>query len=304
MAGAAALTGCRGLFTGCCGDFDENLAVFLSDIHVCGNPNWTRWHYSRRELDLRIAEILAMRPLPRHVVTFGDLAFDAGDPRDYAIVRDKFKLLTDAGIVVTHATGNHDRRAQFLDHFPMREPSPVVWRIVSEVHFPTCDLILLDSLVEGEVAGGLDAPQQEWLLETLAKRTRPVFVGAHHPTRELTVKGASIVTALKNCPFCVGWINGHGHTWEKRPLVSWGARNEDTIRGVQLPSAGLYGDIGYVTFRVSETEAVATLHETGYWFNDGLHPDEEPSETDRAIVVENQGQSCRFPFVRRLRSHA
>ena len=116
------------------------------------------------------------------------------------------------------------------------------------------------------------------------------------------MKGKTIISALKDGPTVVGWINGHVHNWMKEPLVSWNATNQDTIRALHLPSAGLWGDIGYVEFRVGPTEAVASLVEKDYWFNDELHPDERKPEVWKAIVEENQGQFCRFPFARMLRA--
>ena len=306
--GAAATAGCR-MFTGAESDFDDSFAVFLSDSHVCGNDELKRWLFTRRELDARIAEILAMRPLPRNVVFFGDLAFGNGDIRDYRVAHEKFKLLTDAGIRVTLGMGNHDRRGNFLEVFPeYRKSTQVEGRIVSVVNLPTCDLVLLDSLaskdgeVRGAVGGDLGEAQEAWLVDYLAKAKRPTFVGAHHTATELKVKGKTIISALKDGPTVAGWINGHVHNWMKEPLVSWTATNQDTIRALHLPSAGLWGDIGYVEFRVGPTEAIASLVEKDYWFNDELHPNERKPEVWKAIVEENQGQFCRFPFARMLRA--
>lgn len=97
---AALMDGCR-LFTGAADDFDDSLAVFLADPHVCDDDTQARWLYTREELDKRIAEILAMRPLPRDVIVFGDLVLDCGVAHDYEVARRKLKLLTDAGIRLT-----------------------------------------------------------------------------------------------------------------------------------------------------------------------------------------------------------
>ena len=32
-----------------------------------------------------------------------------------------------------------------------------------------------------------------------------------------------LLDTLTDGPTCVGWINGHGHTWVKDSLFSWGA---------------------------------------------------------------------------------
>jgi len=303
-------TGCR-LFTGAPADFDDRLTVFLSDIHVCGRDDFGRWRFTRRELSARVAEILAMDPLPRRVVCFGDLAFGSGEKCDYAQAVALMRPLSDAGIRVIHGMGNHDCRNHFLEFFPeSAKTSPVDGRIVSEVDLGTCDLVLLDSLQgdapdKGGACGGeLNAAMQEYVRETLPKRMRPFLVGAHHPVYELKVGGQTLIRTLKESPKCVGWINGHNHNWMKEPLVSWGETNQDTIRALYLPSAGLWGDIGLVTLRTEAMCAVATLHQTDYWFNDELHAGERKPETWCAIVAENRGQYCVFPYERVWRTYS
>ena len=306
-AGVCALSGGCRVFTGCADDFDDSLAVLLADPHVCDDAEESRWAYTCDELDKRIAEILSMRPLPRNVVVFGDLVLDTGKSRDYATARRKLKLLTDAGVRLTLGVGNHDRRLPFWDAFPETKASPVDGKVVSVLRMRHCDLILLDSLVgkageePGTAGGELDDAQQEWLADFLPKQTRPTLVGAHHSAQELKVGGRSIVSLLKESPSVVGWINGHDHRWTKRPLTSWGSKFQDTIRGLTLPSAGLWGDIGSVELRMRPDGARAVLRETGYWFNDRLHPNEREPDVWKAIVAENQGQHCYFPFSRMMR---
>ena len=53
------------------GGTDENLSVFISDLHIGGaNP---ALGYTHARLNRVVDEILAMRPLPRRVVCFGEL---------------------------------------------------------------------------------------------------------------------------------------------------------------------------------------------------------------------------------------
>ena len=61
------------LFTAAPADFDASLCVFLSDVHVGGEENSPK--YPCDKLRDAVAEILKMRPLPRNVVVFGDLAW-------------------------------------------------------------------------------------------------------------------------------------------------------------------------------------------------------------------------------------
>ena len=309
LAAVAGVSGCR-VFTGGAADFDENLSVFLADPHVCANPEMKRWLYTQGEFDRRVAEILAMDPLPRNVVVFGDLCFNNGDVRDYRLARRQIDLLTAAGVRVTLGTGNHDRRNTFLEVFPeAAKGSPVPGRIVSCVSLGHCDLVLLDSLKaadgaeRGPTEGELNDAQQEWLAADLPTRTRPTVVAAHHPARELRVKGRKMGSVLQDAPKAVGWINGHEHFWMKEPLGGyfWEASNQDTLRGLYLPSAGLWGDIGYVEFRTGPTAAVAKLVQVDYWFHDHLHEGEEKPETWKTIIAENDGDVCRFPYARAYR---
>ena len=305
--GVAAVSRGADLFTGARADFDDSLTVFLSDVHVCGAP-FDRWVYTRDEFARRVAAILAMRPLPRRVVVFGDIAFGGGDIRDYRVAKPQFDLLKAAGIRVVLGTGNHDRRNTMLEVFPdCAKDSPVPGRIVSVVDLGSADLVLLDSLrgedgrYDGPVDGALDAAQQEWLADFLPRCTRPVLVGAHHEARELSVKGRPIVSLLKRSPTCAGWIHGHNHVWKKTGLYGWGDANEDVIRSLTLPSGGLWGDIGYVTFRTSADGARADLVQLDHWFNDRYRKGEARPAVDQAILDENRGQYCLFPYARALR---
>ncbi len=306
VGGAAA--GCAGVFprgADCSGD----LTVFLSDIHVCGRDDFERWLYTRTELGKRVSEILAMRPLPRNVVTFGDLSFSKGELCDYRLAVDLMKPLEEAGIRVFHAMGNHDCRPNFLECFPeYAKTSPVPGRIVSEIDLGHCDLVLLDTLEgdhvdrSGACDGELNAAMLEYVGDTFSKRTRPFFVAAHHCVYDIAAGEKEILSALVDSPCCVGWINGHDHNWMKRSIVTWGNGNEDTLRSLTLPSAGLWGDIGYVTFRTFPDHAVASLVQHDYWFNDIRHPGEQRPETWADIIRENKGQTCRFSYERRLRN--
>lgn len=290
-------------------EFDENLTVFLSDIHVTGRDDFTRWLYTRTELAKRVNEILAMRPLPRNVVTFGDLSLGVGETCDYSLAVKLLKPLVDAGIRVTHAMGNHDNRAHFLEYYPgYAKYSAVPGRIVSEVDLGFCDLVLLDTLEGDRLNGGglvdgeLNKAMLEYIADTFPKRTRPFIAGAHHGVYDIPNGGKELCSALINSPYCVGWVHGHDHNWVKRSIVTWGNKNEDTIRSLTLPSAGLWGDIGYVVFRTDEECAVASLVQHDYWFNDVLHPGESRPQTWQDILRENKGETCRFSFERRQRN--
>ena len=298
------------LFTASDEDFDENAAVLLSDIHVAGDDALSDRLFTRTELDRRVAEILALRPLPRHVIHFGDLSLENGDVRDYLYAAKKIRLLEDAGIRFVHMMGNHDRRGKFASVFPdVGQGSPVQGRYVSVVPFADCDLLLLDSLDAAEdhkrddVPGRINEDQQEWLAKALPAWKRPVIVGAHHPFDALSAKGRPLADLLVDSPNCVGWINGHRHVWNKGVCITWG-RREDTIRTLELPSAGFFLDIGFVKFRVDNGRATAELVQKDYFFFGPQRPGERRPEVWDAIVSDNRGERCSFPLKRTIRPWA
>lgn len=109
------------LFTAAAGDYDEDLAVLLSDVHLCGTGRSADRRFTCGEFDKLIAEILAMRPLPRRVIHFGDLSLANGAVEDYRLAKEKIALLEAAGIEFVHMMGTHDRRGKFASIFPRRD---------------------------------------------------------------------------------------------------------------------------------------------------------------------------------------
>ena len=291
--------GCRTtLFTGAASDYDPNLTVFLSDIHVRGGESYQLEHFKRV-----VAEILKMSPLPKRAVVFGDLAYLFGRKEDYVTLAPYLKQLTDAGISVTIGMGNHDRRSAFLEVHPeYARSTKVPGRIVSVVDIGPADILMLDSLAgsddrgnsnSGPVPGTLDAAQQEWLLAELPKWKRPVFVCAHHPVFELTVGGKPLSELLYNSPAFAGYINGHNHRW----YAEWSFRNysqRKLLCYLGLPSTGHWGDIGYTLFRTTPRDAVANLVQHDFFFPNPLKEGEPRPEMWDAIVEKNRGAHYRF----------
>lgn len=295
------------LFTAAAADYDDDLAVLLSDVHLCGTGRPADRRFTCGEFDKRIAEILAMRPLPRRVIHFGDLSLENGAVEDYRLAKEKIALLEAAGIEFVHMMGNHDRRGKFASVFPdVGRRSPVSGRYVSVVPFRSFDLLLLDSLDAPEERkddvdpGRLNDDQQEWLAQALPAWKRPVIVGAHHPATSLTVRGDGLVDLLVESPNAIGWINGHEHLWKKSVLCGWG-RREDTIRSLGLPSAGFFFDIGFVELRVTDREAVARLHQSDYFFFGPGKDGERRPRVWQTIVEDNRNEVCTFPIERQIR---
>ena len=294
----AAAGGCSTLFTGAASDYDPNLTVLLSDIHVRGGES-----YQLDRFRSVVAEILKMSPLPKNVVVFGDLAYLFGNKGDYVTSAPYLKQLSDAGIAVTIGMGNHDRRSAFFEVHPEYvKRTKVPGRVVSVVDVGNADMLMLDSLAgsddrgpksSGPVPGTLDASQQEWLLAELPKWKRPLFVCAHHPVVELSAGGKPLSSLLFNTPAFAGYINGHNHRW----YAEWMLRNysqRKLLCYLGLPSTGHWGDIGYTIFRTTPRDAVATLVQREFFFPHPLKKGEARPEVWDAILEKNRGAHCRF----------
>lgn len=270
---------------------DEDLVVFLSDLHC--NPDG----YQPEKIRKMVSEILSMRPLPANVINLGDNAWLMGRVEDYACLKTLLQPLEDAGIVVTDAMGNHDRREEYASVFPEKAAKSLVKdRLVFKVETPKADFIILDSLQQGEdkstwiTPGNIDAAQADWLRKTLASYDKPVFVCAHHDYKENKIKDILIDSKA-----CCGYINGHHHRWIKG--FAWkNYRESRVVRVLELPSAGYWGDIGYATAVLGEKSMEVFLHQSDFYFPSPVPEGEAVPELWKTIVRENRGASCEFPY--------
>ncbi len=273
------------------GGFDEDLVVLIADIHC--NPG----DYQPEKLKRVVEDILQLKPLPRNVIALGDVAYLVGLPAEYEVLSQVLKPLEDAGIRVTLAMGNHDRRGPFAAAFPKHAAATLLQgHYVYIVETPRADIIVLDSLNEdpktgkSTVAGVVNKEQQEWLKKTLENYPKPVFVTAHHALKETKVN-----KILLDSPTCCGYIHGHDHVW--RP--GWFKRNfskRDMIRTLCLPSTGHWGDIGYTLLRMEEDRAVAELHQYEYFFPAPLAAGEAKPLQWSMIEEEHRHLQCSFAY--------
>lgn len=254
---------------------DPSKVVLLSDIHICGelnNGKSIHYPYNPTSLQLRIEEILSMRPLPANVIVFGDVAWDYGLEEDYRYAAELLRPLEDAGIKITLAMGNHDRREAFFKVFPQYvASSPVEGRVVSVVELPDVDIVMLDSLSElpnlkprqaTNVNGEVDSAQIEWLKSyLLSKGERSVLLGAHHPLKELP----ALESLIASSPNVKGYIFGHVHYWSKLAHIIRPRQGLHMVPTVSLP-ATFYGDIGMAVMSVSATGAKIQYSSKGFWW--------------------------------------
>lgn len=278
---------------------DPTKAVLMSDIHICGelvDGVSKHYPYNPTSLKLRIAEILSMRRLPAHVLVFGDVAWDYGLEEDYRYASQLLQELTEAGIRVTLALGNHDRRAPFFKVFPeYAQTTQVAGRVVSIVEMPDVDIVLLDSLAElpdlklrqsTTVSGEINQAQIDWLQEFLKGRTRPVILGAHHPLVEMK----NLEGVIANAPSVVGYVYGHTHLWNKSVRIIRPRKGIHMVPTVGLP-ATFYGDIGFAVLRSTPEAATIEYSSKGFWWP---QPMDNPPQAWISRAEDLSHEECKF----------
>lgn len=280
---------------------DPSKVVLISDIHICGefkDGKPFKYPYNPTSLNLRIDEILALKPLPANVIVFGDVAWDYGLEEDYRYAAKLLKPLEEAGIKVTLALGNHDRRAPFFKVFPeYAQTTPVPGRAVSVVSLPDVDIVMLDSLAElpdlkpkqkTTVSGHVDDAQIAWLKEYLAKTDRPVILGSHHPLKEMPALSDVITGSEK----VAGYIYGHNHMWNKGVAILRPRKGTHMVPTVGLP-ATFYGDIGFAVMTADAKGATLEFTSQGFWWP---QPVENPPAEWLQRQKDLQNEKCSIVF--------
>ncbi len=282
---------------------DPDLTLFLSDIHINGHLDKYMQH-ERPSLMKIVAEIAKLDPLPKCAICFGDLAYLWGHKEDYALARELLKPITDLGIELTIAMGNHDRRSAFLEVYPeYAKSTKIPGRIVSVVDADAVDFVLLDGLMGtddrrpddcGPGGCSLDAAQSEWFVDALSKFAKPVFVCSHWGVGGIQVCGKKLSKMLIDNPMVAGYIHGHDHYWRKG-IVGESWTSPRILKTLCLPSTGHWGDIGYALMRVDGGVATVSLRQNDFWFPE---PTPEKPGANRELwrrnTEENQGLTCAF----------
>lgn len=296
---AGALSGC---VTAAKEDFDPDFSVLISDLHVGRDDEECAYTYAR--LEKVVADILAMRPRPKRVICFGDIAVTYGLHNDYVHSKPLLRKLIDAGIDLHMTMGNHDRRSGFYASWPeYADRSPVRGKVVEVIDLGQADLVLLDALRGtddratddmGPVDGRIDGEQLKWLRGWMASARRPFFLGSHQ-FRDLAVEGLPLpIRLLDESPYAVGWIYGHDHAWcPDLGVASW--EHNSLLPTLALPSTGLWGDIGYVKFHTSPHGALAELVQDDFYFQTPTAHATRPAFWD-VRLGDNQGKYMRFAY--------
>lgn len=131
-----------------------------------------------------IADIANFSPCIDAVMITGDLA-DGGSAEDYALVKD---ILSPIKVPIFAVPGNHDARQGFRAAFEDSLPFGPGSKLDYEASCGDLRIIALDTLIEGQVTGGLDDSQIDWLAERLANPTeRLTLILMHHPAFPSTI---------------------------------------------------------------------------------------------------------------------
>ncbi|MBQ7191074.1 MAG: metallophosphoesterase [Kiritimatiellae bacterium] len=287
---------------------DPEAIGFISDLHV-GLPLAKQKYKTMRDYPHQpaatqalVREILALPRPPANVLCLGDISLAFAEPDDYAIAAETLKPLTDAGIQVTCAMGNHDIRSEFLKYFPgYDKTTKVPGRFVSVVNTPHADFILLDSLVEPEPSKrgnygactkkGLGKEQLDWLLATIHAATRPTFLCAHHPAAGLGIP----MSVFKN-RIVPGYLHGHTHQWTTGYLRGDFDENARMLREVGIPTLGFEWDVGWGLMRTTAKGATLFCNARDFYYPLPKPKAERPAEWDMH-VRDWADRSLSFSFV-------
>jgi 3',5'-cyclic AMP phosphodiesterase CpdA len=156
------------------------LIAQLSDVHLRANEPLM---YGRFEAPAALAaavdHINRLDPRPDVVLATGDLTND-GLEDDYALLR---RLLDRLAMPYYVIPGNHDDRDRLRATFRDKGYLPAEGAFL---HYTVEDgdlrLIGLDTILPGEIGGGLCPERLRWLAERLEERPdRPTLIFMHHP---------------------------------------------------------------------------------------------------------------------------
>jgi len=217
---------------------DQNRVALLADTHISADPNLsypgTKWPGSPVPQDehesVNMAQsladvaknLIALNPLPAHVIINGDCAMSRGTQAEYKELLRLIEPLRLAGITVHVTIGNHDNRENLWKLLPFLKKEQM--GIHAEViELPHANLILLDSGRKGI----LGEKQLNWLAQELDGRTnKPALIFGHfnpYPNRGVRpikgmTDGSALLKLLAKRKHARAYLYGHTHEWQQDRL--------------------------------------------------------------------------------------
>ncbi len=198
--------------------------IFLqvSDIHLVPRGTLIAGVDPMRQMRSVLARIERLEVSPAFIVASGDLT-DDGSAESYEVVNEVLDELGGGVTPVLLALGNHDDRATFrrvvLGEERAGDQGPYYHsRLIDGLR-----VIVLDSVIPGDVGGALGAAQLAWLEDELAMPApRGNLIVLHHPCRlagpahpypEFIVRDATALEAIvaRHRGRVIGVLAGHSH---------------------------------------------------------------------------------------------
>ena len=217
---------------------DQNRVALLADTHISADPNLsypgTKWpgspvpqdeHESvnmAKSLATTTKNLIALNPLPAHLIINGDCAMSRGTIAEYKELLRLLEPVRLDGITVHVTIGNHDNRENLWKLLPFLKKEKM--GIHAEViELPHANLILLDSGRKGV----LGEKQLNWLAQELDGRTnKPALIFGHfNPSPNRGVRpikgmsdGSALLKLLVKRKHARAYFYGHTHEWQQDRL--------------------------------------------------------------------------------------
>ena len=199
-----------------------------------------------RNLRRVIARVREMAVTPACVIISGDLS-NAGDPASYQHFKTALMELQETfGVPVLLGLGNHDRRLPFRQ-IVLNEPEAHDESIRYHYSQRIGDLriVVLDSLIPGEIHGALGDEQLAWLAEELGDPApggelivlnHPVLPRGLPRAQDYLLADAAEFGAVLAKHRILGVLAGHSHVVSAAPFAG--------TLAITAPAAGFFFDPG------------------------------------------------------------
>ncbi|MDO5581484.1 MAG: hypothetical protein Q4G69_10125 [Planctomycetia bacterium] len=170
------------------GDHDPNMIYFLTDLHVGSDP---KGNANLADFHTICDQILLLKPYPKNIILMGDLAFENGSKKDYELLKNDLKRLTDKGIALYAGLGSSDNKENFSAVFPN-----LIIEKMKKIEADYADFIFADS--EKDLA---DIPKKY-------HHGKRFFIVSHKP-----LENPEILAQLAGMENCLGTIHGQKHNF-------------------------------------------------------------------------------------------
>jgi len=255
---------------------DQNRVALLADTHISADPDLaypgTKWPGSpvkesehervnmAKSLATTTKNLIALNPLPAHVIINGDCAMSRGTIAEYKELLRLIEPIRLAGITVHVTIGNHDNRKNLWKLLPFLKKEQM--GIHAEViELPHANLILLDSGRKGILGG----KQLSWLAQELDGRTHnsAPFFGHFNPYPNRGVRpikgmsdGSALLKLLAKRKHAWAYFYGHTHEWQQD--------RRGHLHLINQPAVSYYFGKGHahgwVDMKLTKTSADLKLH--------------------------------------------